>query len=77
MPSIAIDRYWFFLFNFLDKYINSLLYEKQSFSIEQQGLEFYAIYTNTIIENKSVFTKKIKNKKSGKPFRYNKKDLNK
>lgn len=62
MLPIAIDRYRFLLFNALDKYINSLLHEKQWFSIEQQAREFYATYAGTIVENRNAFAKRIKDR---------------
>lgn len=61
---IAIDRHWFLLLNALDKYIDSLPYKKYLLSIEKQDLEFYAIYANTIIKNRSAFAKKMKDKSS-------------
>ena len=77
MPLIAINRHWFFSLNALDKYIDSLPYGKQQFSAKQQGLKFYAIYVNTIIENKSAFAKKMKDRGSWRAFGYSKRDLNK
>lgn len=74
---IIINKHWFFLFNALDKYINSLPYEKQQFTIKWQGLEFYAIYAINIVKNKNAFANKVKDKNSLRAFKYGKKDLNK
>lgn len=65
MPPIAIDGYRFLLLNALDKYIDSLPHGKQQFSTEQQGLEFYATYAGTVVEN-SAFAKKVKDRGSWK-----------
>lgn len=62
MLLIAINRHQFFLLDAIDKNINSLLYEKQQFSTKQQSLEFYAIYADIIIENRSALVKKMKDK---------------
>lgn len=62
MALVAINRYWFFLLNIFNKYIDNLSNRKQQFSIKKQDLQFYAIYANTIIKNGNVFTKKIKNR---------------
>lgn len=51
--------------------------KEQEFSIEKQGLKFYRIYTSTIVENRSAFIKKLKNKSSWKVFGYSEEDLNK
>ena len=75
MPSITIDKHWFLLLDALNKHINSLPYGKQQFSAEQQGLEFYAIYAGTIVENESAFTKKVKDRGFWRAFECSKKDL--
>ena len=64
MPLIAINRHCFLLLNVLDKYINSFSYEKQQFNTKQQGLEFYTTYIGTIVEKKSAFIKKVKDRGS-------------
>lgn len=76
MTPIAIDRHRLLLLDALDKYLNSLPYEKQQFSTEQQGLEFYATYASTIVENKSAFAKKVKDRGFQKASEYSKKELN-
>lgn len=62
MLLIAINAYQFFLLDVLDKYIDSLPYKNQQFSVKQQSLEFYTIYINTIIENESAFAEKVKDR---------------
>lgn len=60
MSQIAIDGYIFFLVSILNKYINSLSYGKEQFSIEHQGLQIYTNYAITIVKNESAFIKKMK-----------------
>lgn len=51
------------MLNVFDKCINIIFYKKQQFSVKQQYWEFYTIYANTIMKNKSAFVKKVKDKK--------------
>lgn len=75
MPLITINRHLFFLLDALKKYIDNLAYRKQLFSVEQQGLEFYVTYADTIVENRSAFKKKIKDRGFWKAVGYSKKDM--
>lgn len=74
--SIAINRQQFFFSNTFDQYIDSFPHGQQQFSVKEQGLKFYVIYTGIIVENGSVFTKKIKDRGSMRASSSSKKDLN-
>lgn len=59
----------------LKSYINTLKHKNKQFSIKQQVLKFYIIYTGTIFKQNSLFADKVKDQASWKLAGYIKEDL--